>query len=98
MTTQQRERFEAQLTEVGLKAARKHPRAKLWAKVNCCDNFALAVFREIEGAILDDVILAMDTHDTIESEWLNDVCANGEKKLRAFVLTIGRKAYRLLRL
>ncbi len=90
MTEKQKQRYEHGLFNIGLEAAIKHPKAKLWAGANNVDNFSLAIFGTIHNAVLDDVILLLDNDD---SEWLNEACKNNEKKLKEFVSKIAAEAY-----
>lgn len=88
-----KEKYEKELFEIGLKAALKHSKAKLWAKVNHCDNFCLAIRGTVEQAILDEAILFLTDEDT---EWLNLVCKNNEKELKIFIKKIAQTAYEKL--
>ena len=88
--TDKRSKHERGLFNVGLEAALKYPKSKLWAKVNSSDNFYWAVRTIIHDAILDDVVLILDKNDT---EWLNDVCRDNEKKLKEFISKIAAEAY-----
>lgn len=87
-------RLEQGLFDVGLKAVLKHPRAKLWAKVNCLDNFSLAVFSTAESAVIDDINL-LDSDADIN--WFNHMCVPDPKKFQSFVLTICHEAHKVLR-
>jgi hypothetical protein len=76
-------------------AIRKHPRAKQWAKVNCEDNFCLAVYSTAEHALLDVIGNSLDTHKSY-IVWYNDLCSP-MSKLRAYVLTTCQEMYKVLR-
>jgi hypothetical protein len=84
-----------ELTRVAMRTAiRKHPKAKLWAKVNCEDNFMLAVHSTALDAAMDEVIKVIDEPRAID--WLNKNC-NNDAKLRAFVMETCREMYGKLR-
>ena len=87
-----RERLDEQLAHIGLQAALSHPKAKLWAKVNCCDNFSLAIATTVEDAIISEVSLRLSREDI---DWVNDMCDKhrGHSKLDKFVIGIFHKAY-----
>lgn len=76
-------------------AIRKHKKAKQWAKVNCEDNFCLAVYSTAESALLDVIGESLDEESTY-IDWYNDLCSP-MSKLRAFVLTTCREMYNLLK-
>lgn len=86
--------FEQVIVTAMRTSIRKHPRAKLWAEVNCEDNFSLAIFQTAESACLEIVTNAL--HDDKVVDWFNDKCSN-PKKLKDFVLTTCREMYTVLR-
>ncbi len=88
------ERLEKALFNVGLEAALKEKKAKLWANANCKENFSLVIFQTVSYAILDDICLLTDDNDI---QWYNDMCKSGTKKYDAFILSICHEAYDKLR-
>lgn len=75
-------------------AIRKHSKAKLWAKVNHEDNFALAVLSTAEVAALN--VIAYD-----DSKPVVDFCNkmfDTPRKWQRFLLTTCREMYSLLRI
>jgi len=78
------------------RAIKAHPKAKQWAKVNCENNFALAVYNTAEAAVISEAFRRLDTPEMVE--WFNTmVDSNQATKLRKFVLTACREMYRMLR-
>lgn len=98
MTKKTKERIERELTKVGLDAVLEHAKAKLFAKVNCEDNFALAMKMVAHDAIMDDVAGVLDKDDV---EWFNEMCKRqvgiNTLPFDKFVLDICRKAYQTLK-
>jgi len=91
------EKLEKWLTEVALEAIKKHPKSKLYAKVNHADNFALAVFSLAHDAVMDEISDFEDPHDVV---WYNKMCATNEikkQKYDAFIQRICLTAYEQLR-
>ena len=76
-------------------AIRKHPKAKLWAKVNCEDNFCLAVHSFAHDALMDEVVKGID--DPTVVNWFNDFSGTDGKKLKAFVMETCSEMYQKMR-
>lgn len=98
MTAEQK--LEKYLKEIALKAVLKHPKAKLYAKVNHMDNFSLVMWgvaeNEICGEIIDDVV----EFNREERAWFNkmhDTPSDYHSKMRKFCIEIANEAYTLLR-
>lgn len=90
MNPKKKQNYESGLFHIGLEAALKHKKAKLWANVNSKDHFYLAIKSYIESAIIDECILLLSDDD---AEWLNEACAKNEQGLKAFVKKISDAAY-----
>lgn len=76
-------------------AIRKQPTAKQFAKVNCEDNFALALKGFAISAAMDEATKTID--DPATADWLNEVCARSCRKLEAMALKIGREMHKQLK-
>lgn len=80
-------------------AIRNHPKAKHWARCNCEDNFAYACLSYARSAAFDVVVEDLDSLDRTTRrtarDWLNEY--DEDKKLDAFVLTVCREMYKVLR-
>lgn len=74
-------------------AIRGHKKAKLWAKVNCEDNFALAVLGTAESAAIG--VIAYDDSKPVIA-WYNSMF-DTPRKWENFVLTTCREMYSVLR-
>jgi hypothetical protein len=81
------------LGKAGVKAGLAHPKAKLWAKVNHEDNFALAIHSTVEDAMLDVIGTRIDHKDTVCIDWFNEEV---NKEFNKLVLTTSREVYKLL--
>ncbi len=82
-----------QLNKIGRQAALNHPKCKLWAKVNCEDNFALVISSVVDLAIMDLVSSKIIENDNKEwRDWYDDNVKNLDK----IALSIGRKVYKEL--
>lgn len=90
MNPKKKQDYERGLFNIGLKAALKHKKAKLWAKANSKDHFYLAIKSDIESEIIGECILLLSDDD---AEWLNEACAKGERELKAFIKKISDAAY-----
>jgi hypothetical protein len=73
----------------------KDERAKLWAKVNCEDNFCHAIYYTAESAVLDIVCREIEEEEMVA--WFNKACRSA-RDLKAFVLVTCREMYKLLRI
>lgn len=81
------------LNKAGKKAGLAHPKAKLWAKVNHEDNFALAISSTVEEAMMDVAIDFIDAHDSTFIDWFN---LESNREFKKIVLTTSREVYKLL--
>jgi hypothetical protein len=104
MTAQEKHeaKLEEYLSEVGLKAVMKHPKAKLYAKVNHADNFALVMYNVAEQEIMDDVGMMFDKDSNPRDvDWWNKVSGRfpneHKSKFCSFVNQICLTAYEKLR-
>lgn len=104
MTAQEKheEKLELYLTEIGMKAVLKHPKAKLYANVNHVDNFALAMHTVAEQEIMDDVVMMFDRNsDPKDVEWWNKVSGRfpneHKSKFYSMVKNICIAAYPILK-
>jgi hypothetical protein len=86
--------LEKKLFKIGYEAVLNHPKSKLYAKVNCEDNFCLAMHSHAESEILG----ALDIDNFTNVNWLNNMTVNKSKKLYIFVKSICQKVYNDLRL
>ena len=88
----------AELAAVGVKAALAIKDAKLRAKVNHVDNFALYCAPFAKDAILGVIEAKMDKHDEYV-DWLNRACVASDKddltksQLHTLCNDCGRTAY-----
>ena len=94
------EKTTAALRPIGLAAALKHPRAKQWAKVNCEDNFSLAIYGTVHDAVLGEISDFLIPDDV---EWFNNMCRSGysssimgSSEFNKFIVDICREAYQTL--
>lgn len=97
MNNVQVEASERWFTGIALKAIKDDPKSKLYAKVNCADNFVLATFHLAHDAILDDIGEMFEPSDI---EWYNMMCAtkeNKKTKFDAFIYQICLTAYNQLK-
>jgi hypothetical protein len=94
-----REDLEERMRVAMRTAIRKHPKAKLWAKVNYQDNFSLAVLSTARDAALDIISNDIDSNSSDVKnhaiDWMNEQVG---RKLDAFVLTTCREMYSVLRI
>ncbi len=90
------------LRPIGIQAAVKHPKAKLWAKVNHEDNFIQAIKSTVHDALVGEIAKFLIPEDLawfntmLERPRISSNCGSGTK-FDAFVMDICREAYILLR-
>jgi hypothetical protein len=77
-------KIEAEMLAVGTKAVLKAPKAKLVAKVNSRDNFALYFRRDADSAMMDVVCKRLDNPKTkgTYGDWFNDACKTKQTQRR----------------
>lgn len=91
------QQLETYLTQLGLNAILADGKSKLYASVNCEDNFVLAVYHLAYDAILEEVC---DFADQRDIEWFNAYCGTEHltnTKFKAFVMNPCKMAYAKLR-
>jgi len=89
-------------------AIRANRKAKLWAKVNCEDNFVLAVYGIADDAVMNIVVAEIGSPPMID--WFNSMNKIDEasktvtgwgaayrSNMKSFVLTTCREMYSVLR-
>ena len=87
------EKIIRKLIKAGMKAGLAHPKAKLWAKVNCEDNFALAISDTVNHAMMDVICDLIDAKDMTCVDWFNK---ESNKEFKKIVRETSRLVYRKL--
>jgi hypothetical protein len=84
--------IDADMVKIAVEAILKHPKAKLYAKVNPEDKFQLAMHPTAQNAILGEFIEQDDLGVNI-TNWYNNICANKFKKMEELIATACKTAY-----
>ena len=82
------------LAKAGKQACLADPKAKLYAKVNHVDNFALAMKNVIDDAMIDVISKRIDLHDVTCVDWFNREC---NKEFKRIVIKVAGECYKILR-